>query len=613
MNAEDLDRLAAARADRGMTVPLDRLIQALLIGFLSGAETGPTRLARQPGDDEHDALLRAAREGQGTDATPLAAFADLLQERGMPGAHLVRAAAERREHVNLAHVGPYQRLAELPGMTIGWNDQSDPEGQPILQVTHRQTTDDGRSLRTPDAPKRLSYIVPIRSRRHLASLVSDLPKDAKRAVIQATFHRLPDEPGDRPFRMARSGVGPYDVYPPNPKAQAVAKAYHDDAAGRLGLPAYQPLGSQLKVNENASRRAALVFAALRHDPSDPMVQKSYAAFKKEIVAQYLNMLRHGVKVHRSAPGENNYLQMHNDLLKTGGMSYEPTAVTGFGTHAGFEDNPLHEQVPGMPKGVLYNDLFRVIHDYYGHAPHGHDFSPTGELRAWHEHARMFSPLARRAMTTETHGQNSWLHFGPHIEGHETSDQKPYADQKAALLPKTEWPLRFARPGEPVSHVYVSPSTREGSTFPQAYQGIDSPDMGALTAATPGGKSGYGVWHDGAEEVRHWPLTNPVVADAEASRIGKLFKQKAALVFHEGVGPDILHILRVPVTDPERIARELEEHGVQFKTILPEQGASEVHVVDFGGQMGKALADYAKRSGALSYTTRPGTAREIPTA
>ena len=30
--------------------------------------------------------------------------------------------------------------------------------------------------------------------------------------------------------------------------------------------------------------------------------------------------------------------------------------------------------------------------------------------AWNVHARMFSPLARRAMTTETRGQNSYVNF-----------------------------------------------------------------------------------------------------------------------------------------------------------------------------------------------------------
>jgi hypothetical protein len=65
------------------------------------------------------------------------------------------------------------------------------------------------------------------------------------------------------------------------------------------------------------------------------------------------------------------------------------------------------------------------------------------MRAWHEHAKMFSPLARRALTTETHGQNSWVNYS---EGHESLPlkERPFAEQKAILLPETHEPLRLAR-------------------------------------------------------------------------------------------------------------------------------------------------------------------------
>jgi len=78
-----------------------------------------------------------------------------------------------------------------------------------------------------------------------------------------------------------------------------------------------------------------------------------------------------------------------------------------------------------------NNKFRAVHDYFGHAVSGRGFLQDGEEAAWISHSTMFSPLARKAMTTETRGQNSWVNrFGLDENG------KPvrFAEQKAALLP-----------------------------------------------------------------------------------------------------------------------------------------------------------------------------------
>lgn len=77
-----------------------------------------------------------------------------------------------------------------------------------------------------------------------------------------------------------------------------------------------------------------------------------------------------------------------------------------------------------------NDMFRAVHDYYGHHGAGYgasvDFSRHGEEAAWVRHSQMFTGLARRAMTTETRGQNSafiWINEG-----------RRFPEQKAILLP-----------------------------------------------------------------------------------------------------------------------------------------------------------------------------------
>lgn len=81
-----------------------------------------------------------------------------------------------------------------------------------------------------------------------------------------------------------------------------------------------------------------------------------------------------------------------------------------------------------------NDMFRAVHDVYGHLGSGRGIDMHGEEAAYQKHARMFSPLARRAMTTETRGQNGALHL--HGE---------FQDQKVALLPDHMQNLQFSAP------------------------------------------------------------------------------------------------------------------------------------------------------------------------
>lgn len=71
-----------------------------------------------------------------------------------------------------------------------------------------------------------------------------------------------------------------------------------------------------------------------------------------------------------------------------------------------------------------NNMFRAVHDFFGHAGSGRGFDAAGEEAAWLSHSQMFTPLARRAMTTETRGQNSYYNkFGE------------FAPQKTFLFPE----------------------------------------------------------------------------------------------------------------------------------------------------------------------------------
>lgn len=227
----------------------------------------------------------------------------------------------------------------------------------------------------------------------------------------------------------------------NPAVVEDKRTYAERHGAELGLPPFTTEPSALSLDKDASRVAGKTFEALGHRPNDPDVRAAYEALKRETKAQYDHLISRGAKFTpwtREGQPYADSAAMAADVRDNRHLYYFPTD-SGFGTDDRFNDHPLNEQVPGAVAGVKYNDLFRAVHDWFAHAMHGHQFGPQGELRAWHEHARMFSPLARKALTTETHGQNSWFNFGPHNPEAVHISKRVQADQKADILPESAYP------------------------------------------------------------------------------------------------------------------------------------------------------------------------------
>jgi hypothetical protein len=89
-----------------------------------------------------------------------------------------------------------------------------------------------------------------------------------------------------------------------------------------------------------------------------------------------------------------------------------------------------------------NDMFRGVHDFFGHAATGRAFDESGEDAAYLSHAAMFSPRARLAMATETRGQNMTNNSG--IIPKNADGSPGYAPNKIAIIPSTQLILPFGR-------------------------------------------------------------------------------------------------------------------------------------------------------------------------
>jgi hypothetical protein len=195
-------------------------------------------------------------------------------------------------------------------------------------------------------------------------------------------------------------------------AETIAKSYMKS----VGME-YVPVEKITKLDENLSKRISDAYDKMKNDPNDPQVKKAYEAMAKETLDQYDQILEKGynVEINNNEPYSNSE-GMIQDLKDNKRMKI-------FSTESGFGDEPITEEqrkenpllIDSGRKDIngqtlLVNDVFRFVHDFFGHAKLGNSFGPIGEENAWRVHAVMYSPEARKAMTSETRGQNSYVNF-----------------------------------------------------------------------------------------------------------------------------------------------------------------------------------------------------------
>jgi hypothetical protein len=263
-------------------------------------------------------------------------------------------------------------------------------------------------------------------------------------IARETGATLPADMADATAEAATPQiVGPSRKPPtaPNEQVRQIAREY----VSRNGAPPLDFEGKYSSLDQELGKRVADAYDSLRHDPNNPEVARAYQDFKNETLDQWQFLTGRGVKfepwVNEGQPyGSSD--QMIADVRDNNHLFF----FTGGDMPA---DHPLAERVGVEAGGVplTYNDVFRAVHDYFGHAKEGYQFGPRGEENAYQTHAKMYSEGARRALTTETRGQNSWVNFGPQLRRPDGSmpvagdadfvpaQARPYAEQKAGLLPE----------------------------------------------------------------------------------------------------------------------------------------------------------------------------------
>lgn len=257
-------------------------------------------------------------------------------------------------------------------------------------------------------------------------------RDARDQPVTGPFMFYASDPVERVTPAGRSGRVPLGArtadgspfpgnMPHDPDPSPIAHLGRDEAydeivngyAEKYGIDisGNPPDYDAVRIHMPRTEAIAHDYNALPDFDDSPEVYRAYDALIKETEDQYRYMtedLGITVVVTKDDPYKS-VAEMVEDVRVNKRLKVFATGTDESGSHPYL----TNEQ----------NDKFRAVHDFFGHALPGRGFDRHGEEAAWIAHSRMFGMDARRAMTTETRGQNSVVI----LEGE-------FPTQKFALLP-----------------------------------------------------------------------------------------------------------------------------------------------------------------------------------
>lgn len=174
--------------------------------------------------------------------------------------------------------------------------------------------------------------------------------------------------------------------PPNPQLQA-------DVQGR-----YAQYQEYVKGLDSGQRETT------------PTIGQSYDALKEHVRRQYDFMTRPieqgGMGISHEITAEDPYkdpAEIAEDLRRNKRIKTFATASTNVGVGGSETHQALDNET---------NDMFRAVHDVFGHAGTGRGFNQHGEEAAFVGHVSMFPREAHEALHSELRAQNAYLNFSP---------------------------------------------------------------------------------------------------------------------------------------------------------------------------------------------------------
>ncbi|WP_433872601.1 crotonobetainyl-CoA--carnitine CoA-transferase [Saccharopolyspora sp. CA-218241] len=181
-------------------------------------------------------------------------------------------------------------------------------------------------------------------------------------------------------------------------------------------------------------------------PADARLRAAYRSLQEENLAQYQAILDAGLRVEpwlgEGAPYRNSR-HLYERVRATGVLHVHLTR-SGHGPARPRLPHPMREPAGITSGGVefAHNDVFRAVHDVFGHVMHGNAFGPRGEFRATYCHLTMYPASVHPVLFAEQVGQFCWFYYGPHLAdaapgepGHVPPSERPYPEQKLLVFPR----------------------------------------------------------------------------------------------------------------------------------------------------------------------------------
>lgn len=209
----------------------------------------------------------------------------------------------------------------------------------------------------------------------------------------------------------------------------LAQAYVDDG-GSAGPNIRSAAAATLRFDQNYCRRVADYFERAPLFDLDADLSLGYEAFKRENLRHYRLVRDAGITVRPwLSPGQPyGSSEELRSAVRSAGTLHVYLTSAGHGPGKVRRDHPMLAPSGITEDGVpfCHNDVFRVVHDVFGHVMSGTGFSPGDELRASFCHMAMYPEAAQPVLFTEQVAQICWFFFGPHAGAGRYPEQKVFA-------------------------------------------------------------------------------------------------------------------------------------------------------------------------------------------
>jgi hypothetical protein len=228
----------------------------------------------------------------------------------------------------------------------------------------------------------------------------------------------------------------------------LAQDYVDRRSAASHLPAVTISGLAdlvVLLDEAYCRDVAEYFDHALRLAYNARLARLYDRMQWENRLQYQAILDAGVEIEPwLGPGQpyRSSQELVHRVRGTGTL-YVYLTRDGHGPPGGASYHPLREPSGVTAQGVelTHNDVFRAVHDVFGHVMFGNSFGPRGEFKATYCHMHMYPEVVHPILFTEQIGQICWFFFGPHLldragnlpkpgdPGYLPLGQRPYPEQK----------------------------------------------------------------------------------------------------------------------------------------------------------------------------------------